>query len=784
MSSDIHMQVGTFRDCVQRYLRISGYSQMELADALGLHPKVLSRKLNGSGNSHLTHLEVRRIITVLASWQVINTLDEATYLLELAHLGPTSFSDDEWLNPPLNRLTVKQSRLKIFLSYSHKDLDFLNQLKVQLLPLVRQEQITLWTDGEITPGSMWVEEINRHINEADIILLLVSADFLASDYAYSKEMIRALERHETGEATVIPIILRPVDWQQAPFGKLQALPRDAKTVVSPVWKSLDEAFSDVVQGIQLACDEIQKKHRTNPLILKNQQDISAQQPLYIYRLNNVFVKSGFPHVTFVEREDFGLLKLSLAQPGRGIVIEGPSGVGKTTALKKAIEDIASNSSKSRSASIENNSLKMLSARDPNHRERLKTLPEWHHSTVIIDDFHRLDNSFREQVVDYLKYLADTEPESKKLVIVGIPQSGQALVDISFDVATRIDVYKWGKVKDELILQMIEKGETALNIEFDRRTDIILAASGSLNVAQFLCLYICQKEDVLETQSLRRTVLCDVIGAVSNVMIDLSRKFGESIRRFAAMGGHRDVTCLRLLEELALSDDGFISLPLLKDKKRDLAQGIERFINERWMDRLCQDYPVCMNHLYFDQASCTLVIDDPQLTFYLSKMQYSTMAKAAGKVVAIERRKVFISYSHKDAKWLERIRVHLTPLEREGIIDLWDDTKIRAGMNWREELQKAIVSSTVALVLISANFLASDFIAEHELPQLLLRAKVGGTTVLPLIISPCMFVSSGMDEFQAVNSPENPLSRMAFYEREKLLVKIAEIISGKLSIEFH
>ncbi len=107
MSSDIH---GTFSDSVQKYLRTSGYSQKELADEVGLHPKVLSRKLHGSGNARLTHLEVRCIIKTLARWQAITTQDEALQLLELAQMRPTSFSADEWQTPPLSTLATKRAQ--------------------------------------------------------------------------------------------------------------------------------------------------------------------------------------------------------------------------------------------------------------------------------------------------------------------------------------------------------------------------------------------------------------------------------------------------------------------------------------------------------------------------------------------------------------------------------------------------------------------------------------------------------------------------------------------------
>ncbi len=100
----------------------------------------------------------------------------------------------------------------------------------------------------------WAGEIDQHLNSAQVILLLVSASFLASDYCYDVELKRAMERHEAGEARVIPVILRPVDWHDAPFGKLQALPRNAKPVTR--WTDRDEAFADVARGIRAAVESI------------------------------------------------------------------------------------------------------------------------------------------------------------------------------------------------------------------------------------------------------------------------------------------------------------------------------------------------------------------------------------------------------------------------------------------------------------------------------------------------------------------------------------------------
>ncbi|MFL5628042.1 MAG: toll/interleukin-1 receptor domain-containing protein [Ktedonobacteraceae bacterium] len=147
--------------------------------------------------------------------------------------------------------------IEVFYSYAHKDEKLRNKLETQLSLLKQQGHITNWHDRKIDAGQEWANEINEHLNAADIILLLVSPDFLASNYCYSIEMKRALERHERGEARVIPVIIRPVYWQGAPIGKLQALPKDAKPVTS--WNNQDEAFFNVAEGIRKIVEEIRNR---------------------------------------------------------------------------------------------------------------------------------------------------------------------------------------------------------------------------------------------------------------------------------------------------------------------------------------------------------------------------------------------------------------------------------------------------------------------------------------------------------------------------------------------
>jgi TIR domain-containing protein len=145
----------------------------------------------------------------------------------------------------------------LFYSYSHKDEAMRDALETHLALLRREGIIASWHDRRIIAGQEWKGQIDRHLDEADIILLLISADFLASEYCYEVEMQRALARHQAGEACVIPVIIRSVDWSSAPFATLQALPKDAKPITR--WDDPDEAWTDVARGLRRAAEEGRKR---------------------------------------------------------------------------------------------------------------------------------------------------------------------------------------------------------------------------------------------------------------------------------------------------------------------------------------------------------------------------------------------------------------------------------------------------------------------------------------------------------------------------------------------
>lgn len=149
------------------------------------------------------------------------------------------------------------SEVNVFISYSHLDEQFRSSLESHLSILKRSNEISTWSDRRIVPGTEWEKEISENLEKADLILLLISSDFIASDYCYDVEVMRAMEKHEAGEALVIPIFVRVCDWSSAPFSKIQALPKEAEPVRK--WVDEDEAWQNVVSGIRLSLAEFKKK---------------------------------------------------------------------------------------------------------------------------------------------------------------------------------------------------------------------------------------------------------------------------------------------------------------------------------------------------------------------------------------------------------------------------------------------------------------------------------------------------------------------------------------------
>ncbi|MBO0796443.1 MAG: TIR domain-containing protein [Ktedonobacteraceae bacterium] len=194
------------------------------------------------------------------------------------------------------------------------------QLEKHLALLQRLQYITFWADKDIRPGTEWEHELAVRLDEAQVILLLISASFLASDYCYGKEMQKAMARHQRGEAYVIPVIVRPVVWQDAPFGKLQALPKNAEPIAT--WHNQDEAFMNVAEGVSQVVKEVLEREQVSdrwPADLHKKREPGEQEKVS----EELDIEQLDPKVVWkrIQRKDI---------PSPWHVIEGSvsSGIGK------------------------------------------------------------------------------------------------------------------------------------------------------------------------------------------------------------------------------------------------------------------------------------------------------------------------------------------------------------------------------------------------------------------------------------------------------------------------
>ncbi len=189
--------------------------------------------------------------------------------------------------------TPKQE-IKLFYCYARKDKSLRDELEIHLSWVKRRYQLTTWYDREILPGEEWEQAIDKNLNTAHLILLLISPDFMNSEYAFGKEMERALKRHKEGTCRVIPILLRPTYWEDAPFSHLQLLPTNARAVTS--WPNPDEAFQEVVTEISRTVKdflvslkkvevvtEISRTVKDSPVPFKTKEEWN-REGVYLYSL--------------------------------------------------------------------------------------------------------------------------------------------------------------------------------------------------------------------------------------------------------------------------------------------------------------------------------------------------------------------------------------------------------------------------------------------------------------------------------------------------------------------
>jgi hypothetical protein len=377
-------------------------------------------------------------------------------------------------------------------------------------------------------------------------------------------------------------------------------------------------------------------------------------------LEEVFRLSGVPTVTFVHTERYEEIKVSVRTPGRCLVIEGPSGIGKTTTITRVLTDLG----------IEGD-VTSLSARRPADVEVIDALPDLGDvGTVIVDDFHRLGDGAKSKLSDFMKLLADEENPASKLILIGINKAGHQLVKFAHDLGLRIDVFRLEANPKELLEQVIALGEKELKIRIPPRAEIADRAQGSFQLVQLLCHKMCVLDGVTETRSDCKEVETSVNVAMEDVITDLSRQFKDAAVTFARGSRLRKegrAPYLHILRWLSEGDEWSLDLSDAMAAHPDLKGSISQVIEKGWLQALLDDpekKEILAPYFNFEQSTSVLSVEDPKLIFYLKNIIWRVFTRQVGyKGEYFESRYDFaLSFSGEDRELASKLHESLRDRE--------------------------------------------------------------------------------------------------------------------------
>uniref|UniRef100_Q479U9 ATPase n=1 Tax=Dechloromonas aromatica (strain RCB) TaxID=159087 RepID=Q479U9_DECAR len=464
--------------------------------------------------------------------------------------------------------------------------------------------------------------------------------------------------------------------------------------------------------------------------------------------------------------------VALKTAGRGIVVEGPSGIGKTTSVINAIKD----------AGLAEKVL-VLSARKADEVELIKELPKQvPFGVVVIDDFHRLDRKVKKQIADLMKSLADDGAAHSKIIILGITNAGQTLISFGKDLANRIEVIPFEANPEYKVEELIKKGELALNININIASDIVKDAQGSFYLAQMLAYNTCLRagilkwsESLIETQESHESVKTQVMTALSRIFHDTAISFarGTKLRREGR------APYLHLLYWLSQSKTWVINAEREADRHPEQRGSVSQVVTKGFLEELISSSDDLQKVLHFDNTSGNLAIQDPQFVFYIRNLSWPQFADEVG-FISLEfpsRYDFALSFAGSDRDIAEAIFNCLSENELEVFYDKNEQHRILA-QDVEEYLAPIYASDAQFVVCILGPDYPKKIWTKFESSQFKQRFKSGD--VIPIVLS-----SAPLGVFDTATSVGYlPWDRASVFEYqlknvvETLLKKCAETRSSR------
>jgi hypothetical protein len=483
------------------------------------------------------------------------------------------------------------------------------------------------------------------------------------------------------------------------------------------------------------------------------------------RLEEVFKTNGVPTHTFVQPSEYDQLKVSLRTRGRGVVLEGPSGIGKTTAVERLLDELALGKSVTK-----------LSARKVEDLEYIQNLPRLGKvGTVIIDDFHKLDDVAKEAIANYLKVLADDESIDVKLIVVGINRAGERLIRLASDLVNRIDVIRFESNPDSKVAELVSKGEAALNIKLNVADEIVSASQGSFYIGQLLAQAACVAATITEHCDDRVTTQISFEAVRAAVWDRLSARFDEACKIFCRgprMRTDGRAPYLHLLKWLAGGREWTLSITDAVKRNPELSGSVGQIAEKGFLARFIAERQEIRDILHYDQSARQLTVEDPQFVFYLRNISWNKFAKELGFAgVTFDSKYDFaLSFAGPDRAIAEGLYNRLVDEEVEVFYDKNEQHRILA-TDVEEYLRPIYQSEAAFVVCVLGPEYPKRVWTKVESDAFKERFKDG--EVIPIWLDsapPSAFDRSravGGIEFFTKESPEQQIERIVETLRKKL-----------------
>lgn len=469
-------------------------------------------------------------------------------------------------------------------------------------------------------------------------------------------------------------------------------------------------------------------------------------------VEEVFVTEGLPRFTFIKPPNFNEILLDIRHPGKPVIVEGQSGTGKTSCVRKILEQLGG-------AAPE-----YLTARSATDVHRIEEIA---HSNLpgrfVIDDFHRLASATQAELANLAKFAAEADPElvsRTKLVLIGINQVGSELIQLVPDIAKRTGIHRIQAGTKPEIERLIQEGSATLRVAIKDTEAIFTESRGDYWLTQQLCQTICVMNDVLETLDDEISLTFDIPTLRNKVVDKLFAAFYPAVKEFCRGVRFRpnNDPYLKLLQKIGQQDSSIVDLNELANSNEDVRGSINN-IKESRLAILLNDKPACARHFYYNAETKNFAIEDPALFYFLKHLDWQRLRhdcgfRAPGRDTEYD---FAISFAGENRELAREIAQQLSVLDAHVFYDEHFEANFLGGA-WSAQFERIFGrDSRLVICLLDQHYrdkIWPTFERECFLP------RVPDGDVIPIFLDDTKFVGIPKDLIGI------PFKRSANFEDEK------------------